>query len=81
MKISGYRILGTLLFFTIIYGLIKLTLLIWNHEDENLRLCYLFYLVLLPLIDHLDEEYPEFFRAFKTIFKYIHTLMKKEYRL
>jgi len=81
MKISGYRILGVLLFLGIIYGLYYLTWFIWQHKDTTMRVCYIFYFPLIPLIKVLDIYHPYLFKPFKTFFNYIHNILKKEYKL
>lgn len=81
MKISGYRILGVLIMLLIIYLLCYLTWFIWQQEDTMVRVCYMFYFALIPLMEGLNENYPYLFKPFKTFFNYIHNILKKEYKL
>lgn len=81
MKISGYRILGVLLILLVIYLLSYVAWLIWQQENIIIRMLYIFYFALIPLIQSLNETYPYLFKPFKTFFNYIHNILKKEYKL
>lgn len=81
MKISGYKILATILFLLIIYGLYWSINAIWMIEDKVARILYVFYLILLIPIHILNEEYPNFFEPIKNLFKYINNFLSKEYKL
>ena len=81
MKISGYKILATILFLLIIYRLWWLTMFIWNQEDKIYRVFYLSYIIPLLFYKEIEHSFPSLINPIKDFLKYIDNFLGKEYKL